>query len=102
MWNLRNLFTTLKAIRAYKCQQTELAYFPTFLWIEPTNKCNLRCIICPNKLIPKEDTGFMEWDLFKKVIDEAKDFGSIIALYIRGESLLHPDLFKMIRCYVSI
>lgn len=48
-------------------------------------------------MIPEENKGFMEWDLFKKVIDEAKDFVSIIALYKRGEPLLHKDIFKMIK-----
>lgn len=94
---LSALLTTTKAISAYKNKRVHLSYLPTFLWIEPTNKCNLECIICPNRMIPKEDMGFMKWDLFKKIVNEVKDFVSIIALYMRGESLLHKDIFNMIR-----
>ena len=93
---LKSLSATSKAVRAYRNKRIELSHFPTFLWIEPTNRCNLECIICPNRLIPKHDTGFMEWDLFKKTVDEAKDFVSVIALYMRGEPLPHKDIFRMI------
>lgn len=69
---------------------------PTFLWIEPTNKCNLKCILCPNSILPNEKIGFMEFELFKKIIDESKSFVGSAFLFLGGESLLHKDIYKMI------
>jgi sulfatase maturation enzyme AslB (radical SAM superfamily) len=53
--------------------------------------------MCPNKDLPREQKGFMEWPLFKKIIDEAAQSIFDLHLLHRGESLLHPDFFKMAR-----
>jgi radical SAM protein with 4Fe4S-binding SPASM domain len=86
-----------RIFRAYKGRRTRLDYMPIRLWIEPTSICNLRCVMCPNKELTKEQKGFMDFELFKKIIDEAKGFVSDVHLLHRGESLLHPDFFKMVR-----
>jgi radical SAM protein with 4Fe4S-binding SPASM domain len=52
--------------------------------------------MCLNKSIKIEEKGFMEFELFKKIINEAKDFVYSVNLHHRGESLLHKDLPKMI------
>jgi len=39
----------------------------------------------------------MDFALFQKIVDEAKNFVFDVHLLHRGESLLHPDFFKMIR-----
>lgn len=82
---------------AYKRKKTILPYMPVRIWVEPTSHCNLRCIMCPNKDLPKEQKGFMEWTLFQKIIDEAAESVFDVHLLHRGESLLHPDFFKMAR-----
>ena len=81
----------------YKKKSIILPYYPVRFWIEPTSYCNLRCIMCPNKELKKEEKGYLDLELFKKIIDEIKDFAFEIHLLHRGESLLHPDFFKMIR-----
>jgi radical SAM protein with 4Fe4S-binding SPASM domain len=53
--------------------------------------------MCPNKDLPKDKKGFMDFDLYKKVIDEAKDFIYDISLLHRGESLLHPEFIKFLK-----
>ncbi|OGW73871.1 MAG: hypothetical protein A2484_01410, partial [Nitrospirae bacterium RIFOXYC2_FULL_44_7] len=63
---------------------------------ELTNDCNLDCIMCPRKKM-KRKIQYMSFELFKKIIDEAKDFAEAIDLDLFGESLLHPDIFRMIR-----
>ena len=80
---------------SYKRRKVELKQMPVRLWIEPTNHCNLKCVMCPNKDLKKEDKGFMEFDLFKKVIDEVSEFAFDVHLLHRGESLIHPDFFRM-------
>ena len=86
-----------KIFAAYKKKKVELDYLPVRLWIEPTSYCNLNCIMCPNKSLPKEKKGFMEFGLFRKIIDEARHFAFDVNLLHRGESLLHPDFFRMVR-----
>lgn len=87
----------IRAIEAYLLQKTICSYLPIFLWIEPTNKCNLKCIMCPNRLNSPDRIGFMEWELFKKIIDEVQHFVCGVVLILGGESLLHKDIFRMIR-----
>jgi len=81
----------------YKRKRTRLPYLPTRLWIEPTSVCNLRCVMCPNKDLPKAQKGFMDFALFRKIVDEVKDFAFDVHLLHRGESLLHPEFFDMVR-----
>ena len=81
----------------YKRKRTRLPYLPTRLWIEPTSVCNLRCVMCPNKELTKEQKGFMDFALFRKIVDEVKDFAFDVHLLHRGESLLHPEFFDMVR-----
>ena len=42
----------------------------TSLIIEPTNTCNLRCSFCFVTEGMTRDEGFMDLDLFKKIIDD--------------------------------
>lgn len=81
----------------YRKHSQNLPYFPIRLWVELTSHCNYRCIMCPNKDLGKEDKGYMELDLFEKIIDEAKTAAFDVNLAHRGESLLHPQLIEMIQ-----
>jgi radical SAM protein with 4Fe4S-binding SPASM domain len=53
--------------------------------------------MCLNKDIAKSEKGFMDFDVFKKIIDEASYFVCDVNLFHRGESLLHPEIFEMIK-----
>ena len=71
--------------------------FPLSLNIEVTNACNLRCIMCPREKSSKE-VGYMDFELFKKIIDECKQRRvRKIFFHKDGESLLHPKLPEFIR-----
>ena len=70
---------------------------PSALWIEPTNRCNLRCVMCPTRLRPKEKTGFMEIDAYRAIIDEVAPFLTTVYIFLGGESLLHRDFPEMVR-----
>jgi len=82
---------------SYKRKRTRLPYLPLRLWIEPTSVCNLRCVMCPNKELTKDQKGFMDFALFRKIVDEVKDFAFDVHLLHRGESLLHPEFFDMVK-----
>ena len=76
--------------------KTLLSYFPSRLWIEVTSHCNLRCPLCPNQGLPGKKKGFMAWELFQKIVDQAAGQVHDIYLFHRGEPLLHPRLPEMI------
>jgi len=72
--------------------------FPTVLFIEPTNKCNLRCVFCP-RIKSSKKIGYMDFKLFKKIIDECIGHKKLCELDLHkdGEPLLAPNLLKMIK-----
>jgi radical SAM protein with 4Fe4S-binding SPASM domain len=74
--------------------------FPIHLDIESTNACNLRCPFCAvtTKNWGPYKYGYMDMELYKKIIDEGAANGLYsIKLSLRGEPLLHPKLMEMIR-----
>lgn len=90
-------FRVMQIFYNYLLRQEEVPYKPYRLWIEPTSACNLRCIMCPQSLsIPKKH-GYMEMQLYKKIIDEAKHFVHDINIHHTGEATLHPKLPEMIK-----
>lgn len=71
--------------------------FPSNIFIELTNNCNLKCPICPGQNQPRKK-GYMDFGLYRKIIDECAHYPGInIVLHLLGESLLHKDLIKMIK-----
>ena len=75
--------------------------FPLYLILEPVSACNLRCPFCmqiDEKFTSNQKMmGMMEVDLFKKIIDEAHEYGTqAITLTGRGEPTLHPKLGEML------
>ena len=67
----------------------------TSLIIEPTNTCNLRCTFCFVTDGMTRDGGFMDFNLFKKIIDGCNDLEHL-CMHNWGEPLLHKDIFRMI------
>ncbi|MFH0852539.1 MAG: radical SAM protein [bacterium] len=70
--------------------------FPRHLFIEPTSACNFRCKMCPRT---NNDTlvGNMDFEIFKKIIDESKNYGPIsFSLHLFGEPFLAPKIIEMI------
>ena len=69
---------------------------PNNIMVEVTNVCNLRCKMCNNKYM-KRKKGFMSFDLFKRIVNEAVELNiENMGLYTTGESFLHPEIFKFI------
>ncbi len=83
--------------RSYRRRDAVVRFPPVRLWIELSARCNLRCVMCPNRDLPEDQKGDMEWPVFRKVVDEAEAFAFEISLHHRGESLLHPRALEFIR-----
>jgi len=72
--------------------------FPPVVMIEPTNICNLKCPLCPSgNGTLKRQKGYMDFSLFKKIIDEIKERAFMVVLWNQGEPFLHKDFLKMIK-----
>jgi len=73
------------------------------LQIETTNHCNNNCVFCPHKTI--EFKQCMDMNLFKKIINEAKELGiKKIIPFLNGEPFMDPLFFerlKYIRKFMS-
>lgn len=82
----------------YSHQKIISKTYPLVASIEPTNACGMNCIMCPrNKM--KRDVGYMEIELFEKIVKQMKA-NSRIVLHHMGDPLLHPKIGEMIRiCY---
>lgn len=73
------------------------AEIPNNIMVELTNICNLKCKMCYNKHM-KRKKGFMPFDLFKKIVNQAVDLNiENMGLYTTGESFLHPKVFEFIK-----
>ena len=65
--------------------------------IETTNICNAHCIMCPREKLEREK-GTMSIGLFKKIVDEVKDYGvENVHLGGFGEPLLDPYMVERVR-----
>ncbi|HOK41428.1 MAG TPA: radical SAM protein [bacterium] len=88
--NLKDILDFSKQIYKYYNGQIKIRELPKFYWIEPTNHCNLQCIMCPNKEI--KNKGIMDFELFKKIIDEIKQSAKSVFLFGGGESLINKNI----------
>jgi len=75
--------------------------YPPYLQIEPTSFCNYRCVFCfqTNKDFTTKSNGYMgrmRLEMFKLIIDQAKNNVEFISLASRGEPLVSPIIIKML------
>jgi MoaA/NifB/PqqE/SkfB family radical SAM enzyme len=71
---------------------------PVVLQVEPTNTCNLRCRTCVTGAgLMTRHKQLMDYDLYRRLIDQVRDFVAVVFLWSWGEPFLHPDACRMIR-----
>lgn len=68
---------------------------PRLVTVEPSAGCNCRCAMCPTHLYAKRG-GFLDFDLFRLIADEAAGFCEVLVFQGAGEPFLHPRLREMI------
>lgn len=79
-------------------QEHSFTRFPMHLDIESTSHCNLVCPQCWQTDIDKSKHGYMDFDLYKKIIDEGVEKGlCALKLQVRGEALLHSKIIDFIK-----
>ncbi len=73
--------------------------------IELTNHCPMKCVMCPRTHHMTREQGFMDIEIFKKIIDELAEanpsfhhnHNRVVWLHHFGESLLHPQFETCIK-----
>ena len=74
--------------------------YPLLVDIELASICNLKCPMCytiTDVFKQKVTKGFIDWDLYTKIIDEIKDDVCAIRLSLRGESALHKKFLDCVK-----
>lgn len=97
MRRARNLCKLAATYAAYRRKAEICSHPPTRIWVEATSHCNLRCSFCGNRLLSNEQRGFMDFEFFRQLADEAAGAVHQFNLFHRGESLLHPQIGEMTR-----
>ncbi|MFA4662926.1 tungsten cofactor oxidoreductase radical SAM maturase [Pyrococcus kukulkanii] len=69
-----------------------------YLYLEITNRCNLKCEMC-FKQYWEDEEGDMDWNLFLKILDDAEEFPELKMIYFGGigEPAVHPRFMDMVR-----
>lgn len=108
MINVQGLNLIPRLIRSfnyYRRGSLEIPCKPLFFFIELTNICNLKCVMCPQSLENSKDwrKGYMTMSLYNDILHQIKDFSPIapLTLHIGGESLLHPQFTEMVALATS-
>ena len=77
--------------------------FPSKIYIEPTDMCNLNCSICFRHGWIDETPGRMDMEVFHKIANEINTIRSVKEVFFggMGEPLFHPDIVEMIKSIES-
>jgi MoaA/NifB/PqqE/SkfB family radical SAM enzyme len=68
----------------------------SFLWLEITRQCNLKCVHCYADSSPMGTSGRMPKQRWLSLIDEARQLGVKHVQFIGGEPTIHRDFEEMV------
>src|SRR5215510_8712883 len=80
---------------SYFRHKTVLSGGPIEITLESTAKCNLYCPMCPRHIYTFDNEN-MDLELYKKIVQDCKDYVEFIWPYGIGEPMIHPNIFEMI------
>lgn len=70
---------------------------PEVFQIELTNNCPMACIMCPRTETMSRSLGYMDEELFERIVAEISPCSSKVFLHHFGDSLVHPKIGEYIR-----
>src|SRR5258705_12478590 len=80
-------------------QQQQVSEYPLLVDIELSSLCNLTCPMCytiTDEFKKQVNSTRMEWELYKRIIDEIGGRVPAIRLSLRGEATLHTKFIEAI------
>ncbi len=80
----------------YRTVPTSLPFQPRGVQLEITTKCNLNCIMCPNRGFKGFKMADMSLEIFKKAIEQSRPELEYVYLWGVGEPLTNPNFLKMV------
>jgi radical SAM protein with 4Fe4S-binding SPASM domain len=77
--------------------RTDISGMPPSISTELTNNCNLHCPHCSSGSgLMERARGFMDVELFKKIMKELGPYLYTMNLYFQGEPMMHPSFFPIL------
>lgn len=86
----------LSIAASYFRHKAVLSGGPIEITLESTAKCNLYCPMCPRHIYTFDNEN-MDLELYKRIVQDCKDYVEFIWPYGIGEPMIHPNIFEMIR-----
>jgi radical SAM protein with 4Fe4S-binding SPASM domain len=84
-------------LRSLTSKNPSISGMPLALGAELTNNCNLKCPECASGSgIMKRARGFMDINLYNRIIEELHLYLININLYFQGEPMMHPNFAAFI------
>lgn len=103
----KKIINLLICYLSYVTKRDKSATFPFAISFELSNECNANCVFCRTAAgqiynqNPHDTTfvakGFMPYELYTQVIDEAKEYLLMAILYVNGEPLIYKQLYAAIQ-----
>jgi radical SAM protein with 4Fe4S-binding SPASM domain len=96
IYGLSRYFVKKHIYNRYISRRFSVSSFPPEVWIENTNCCNAKCVMCPREK-HNRPLGIMKFTLFEKLIKEISTFKNDVRrvhLHNYGEPLLDKKLPK--------
>ncbi len=94
-FTVKSLFSQIKGIELRKRFKKESLEVPPVIISSITNRCNLGCKGCYNKLREGSGGSGIEIETFVKMLEEAMEIGSRIVFLSGGEPMTRPDILSV-------
>ena len=86
----------LSIAASYFRHKAVLSGGPIEISLESTAKCNLYCPMCPRSFYTFDNEN-MDLEVYRRIIQDCKDYVEFVWPYGIGEPMIHPSIFEMIR-----
>jgi MoaA/NifB/PqqE/SkfB family radical SAM enzyme len=94
----KKVINYLKYLNDFRKRQIVTSSFPPMITFQASAYCNSNCRLCPVGLgIKGPEKGFLKFDVFSKVINEASEYLTTILFADWGEPFLNSNIFNMIK-----
>jgi AdoMet-dependent heme synthase len=86
-----------RQLLTYLCRKAVRRPVPEYIWLAPTYRCQCRCPHCYSNAPDRGEHVELETEVWKSVLDQAKQLGVLEAAFSAGEPLLREDIADLVR-----